>query len=180
MNKVEELGMAFEIEVAPSEIERLTQFYFIHFPEKLKKLEDAKRSNFERVREFHEVYEHSVGDFENPGWVSDRDMFLRLKLITEEYNELQEAIEHEGINQVAKELTDLLYVVYGTGVAMGLDLDETFRRVHASNMSKLGEDGKPVYNEYGKVMKGENYQPPNLTEVVDGTIARRKNQRAGS
>lgn len=177
MNKVEELGMAFEIKVAPSEIERLTQFYLIHFPEKLKELEDLKRTNQERVQEFHEVYGQTVGDKTTPAL---NDLALRLKLINEEFEEVKEAIEHEGIEQVAKELTDLLYVVYGTGVAMGLDLDECFRRVHASNMSKLDENGKPIYNEYGKVLKGEHYQPPNLTEVVDGTLARRKNQRVGS
>lgn len=177
MNNVEEFGMSHKIELSPSEIERLVTFYTIHFPEKLEELKKERRTNQERVHEFHEVYGCTIGDPENPG-INEDSGILRLKLITEEFNEVQDAFENGTLEEIAKELTDLLYVVYGTGVDMGLDLDECFRRVHASNMSKLGPDGKPIYNEFGKVLKGENYQPPDLTEVADGTLARRKNKRA--
>lgn len=166
----EKLGMSFEIVLEPSQVEKVTNFYRIYFPEELKRLADEKRTNFDRVAEFHEVYGCTIGDADSPGWPTAFEPSLRLKLVTEEYNELKEAIE-EGmsLDQIAKELADLLYVVYGTGVAMGIDLDECLKRVHESNMSKLGDDGKPLFNSYGKVMKGENYRPPDLTDIVNGT-----------
>ena len=91
---------------------------------------------------------------------------LRVDLIAEELEELELALSNNDIVEVADALTDLLYVVYGAGHAFGIDLDECFNEVHESNMSKLGEDGKPVYREDGKVLKGPNYFPPNLEEIV--------------
>jgi len=91
---------------------------------------------------------------------------LRVDLISEELEELELAITNQDIVEVADALTDLLYVVYGAGHAFGIDLDECFMEVHESNMSKLGEDGKPIYREDGKVLKGPGYFPPNLEEIV--------------
>lgn len=91
---------------------------------------------------------------------------LRIDLISEELEELDLALTNKDIVEVADALTDLLYVVYGAGHAFGIDLDECFTEVHESNMSKLGEDGKPIYREDGKVLKGPNYFPPNLEEIV--------------
>jgi len=91
---------------------------------------------------------------------------LRIDLISEELEELQLAITNNDIVEVADALTDILYVVYGAGHAFGIDLDECFMEVHESNMSKLGEDGKPIYREDGKVLKGPGYFPPNLEEIV--------------
>ncbi len=103
-------------------------------------------------------FEHTLRDQET------RD--LRIDLISEELEELDLALTNKDIVEVADALTDLLYVVYGAGHAFGIDLDECFTEVHESNMSKLGEDGKPIYREDGKVLKGPNYFPPNLEEIV--------------
>lgn len=158
------------IMLEPTEAERLTQFYCTHFPDDLERLKNEKKSNFNLVREFHEVYGCTIGDVDNPGWPSAFEPSLRLKLITEEFQEFKEGIE-EGLDlaHITKELADLLYVVYGTGIALGVDLDEAMKRVHESNMSKLDDGGNPIYNSYGKVLKGENYKPPNLTDLVNGT-----------
>ena len=91
---------------------------------------------------------------------------LRLSLIQEELEELTKAIKENDILEVADALTDILYVTYGAGHAFGIDLDKCFKEVQNSNMSKLGEDGKPIYNEKGKVMKGPNYFKPNLRKFV--------------
>jgi predicted HAD superfamily Cof-like phosphohydrolase len=95
---------------------------------------------------------------------------LRLELIREEVEELNVGIEGMDIVEIADALTDILYVVYGAGHAFGIDLDECYHEVHRSNMSKLGEDGKPIYREDGKVMKGPNYFHPNLKDILDGAI----------
>jgi len=92
---------------------------------------------------------------------------LRVDLIAEELEELELAISNNDIVEVADALTDLLYVVYGSGHAFGIDLDECFKEVHESNMSKLGEDGKPIYREDGKVMKGPGYFPPELGDILN-------------
>tara|TARA_B100000035_G_scaffold29363_1_gene22529 strand:+ start:141 stop:488 length:348 start_codon:yes stop_codon:yes gene_type:complete len=92
---------------------------------------------------------------------------LRIDLIEEELNELKEAIKNNDIVEVADALTDILYVTYGAGHSFGVNLDECFDEVQRSNMSKLGEDGKPIYNENGKVMKGPNYFAPNLKKIVN-------------
>ena len=93
-------------------------------------------------------------------------MTLRYELIKEELSELKEAINKKDIKEVADALTDILYVTYGAGHAFGIDLDKCFEEVQNSNMSKLGTDGKPIYNEKGKVLKGPNYFKPNLTKFV--------------
>ena len=92
---------------------------------------------------------------------------LRVDLIAEELEELELAITNTDIVEMADALTDLLYVVYGAGHAFGIDLDECFLEVHSSNMSKLGEDGKPIYREDGKVLKGPDYFPPDLKEILE-------------
>ena len=91
-------------------------------------------------------------------------MSLRYELIREELTELKEAIDRKDIKEVADALTDILYVTYGAGHAFGINLDKCFEEVQSSNMSKLGEDGKPIYNEKGKVMKGPNYFKPDLNK----------------
>jgi predicted HAD superfamily Cof-like phosphohydrolase len=126
-------------------------------------------SNFKKVREFHEAFGMTVNDEPNPNNPLRGELDLRFKLIHEEFNELMEAIlTKNDINEITKELADLLYVVYGTGVSMGVDLDKAFDLVHQSNMSKLDDDGKPIYREDGKVLKSHNYRPPDLTEVTYG------------
>ena len=103
-----------------------------------------------------------------PDWPSAETMELRVDLIEEEVGELNEAIfDASGdLVEVADALADILYVVYGAGHAFGIDLDKCFDEVHRSNMSKLGEDGKPIYREDGKVLKGESFSEPNLKEVL--------------
>ncbi len=92
---------------------------------------------------------------------------LRYDLIKEELDELDQAIKDKDIKEVADALTDILYVTYGAGHAFGIDLDKCFQEVQNSNMSKLGSDGKPIYNENGKVMKGPNYFEPNLMQYLN-------------
>lgn len=129
-------------------------------------------TNFDRVREFHDTYGQlaqatpNLNPFE---FKEDNEKLheLRLDLIDEEVYELQDAvINDQDIVAVADALTDILYVVYGAAVAYGIDIDACFREVHRSNMSKLGADGKPIYREDGKVLKGPNYSPPNLHKVL--------------
>ena len=91
---------------------------------------------------------------------------LRYELIREELEELREAIDKQDLLEIADALTDILYVTYGAGHAWGIDLDTCYHEVHRSNMSKLGEDGKPLHREDGKVMKGPNYSPPNLVPII--------------
>ena len=95
---------------------------------------------------------------------------LRLDLIQEEVDELQEAIEKKDIVEIADALTDILYVTYGAGHAFGIDLDTCFTEVHRSNMSKLGIDGKPIYRQDGKVLKGRGYTPPQLAKIIQSKI----------
>ena len=94
-------------------------------------------------------------------------MQLRLNLIREELSELEQAIKNKNLKEVADALTDILYVTYGAGYAYGINLDKCFKEVQRANMSKLGIDGKPIYNEKGKVMKGPNYTEPNLKQFVE-------------
>ena len=120
-------------------------------------------SNFESVRKFMETFGQEVkkkAEFPN-----DKITSLRYDLIKEELEELKEAIEKD-IKEVADALTDILYVTYGAGHAFGINLDKCFIEVQNSNMSKLGDDGKPIYNDNGKVMKGPNYFKPNLEKFV--------------
>jgi len=121
-------------------------------------------TNFESVKKFMQTFGQEVktrADFPN-----DKITKLRLDLIREELSELEEAIEKKDIKEVADALTDILYVTYGAGHAFGINLDKCFEEVQNSNMSKLGSDGKPIYNESGKVMKGPDYFKPNLNKFV--------------
>ena len=122
-------------------------------------------SNFESVRKFMETFGQEVkkkAEFPN-----DKITSLRYDLIKEELEELKEAIEKKDIREVADALTDILYVTYGAGHAFGINLDKCFAEVQNSNMSKLGDDGKPIYNDNGKVMKGPNYFKPDLSKFVN-------------
>ncbi len=121
-------------------------------------------SNFEKVRKFMKTFGQEVK--EKPGFPDDKITSLRYDLITEEIGELKVAMENKDIKEVADALTDILYVTYGAGHAFGIDLDKCFQEVQDSNMSKLGSDGKPIYNEKGKVMKGPNYFKPDLGKYV--------------
>ena len=121
-------------------------------------------SNFENVKKFMKTFGQEVK--EKAEFPSDKITSLRYDLISEELSELKEAINNQDIKEVADALTDILYVTYGAGHAFGINLDKCFEEVQNSNMSKLGEDGKPIYNDKGKVMKGPNYFKPNLNKFV--------------
>ena len=121
-------------------------------------------TNFDKVGEFMKTFGQEVKN--KPSLSTDKINQLRISLIQEELDELKEAMNNKDLLEVADALTDLLYVTYGAGHAFGIDLDKCFREVQNSNMSKLGEDGKPIYNEFGKVMKGPNYFKPNLKKFI--------------
>ena len=121
-------------------------------------------SNFESVKKFMETFGQEIK--EKASFPNDKITSLRYDLIKEELDEFREAIDKKDIKEVADALTDILYVTYGAGHAFGIDLDKCFEEVQNSNMSKLGNDGKPIYNENGKVMKGPNYFKPNLSKFV--------------
>ena len=121
-------------------------------------------SNFESVKKFMETFGQEIK--EKASFPNDKITSLRYELIKEELDELKEAIDRKDIKEVADALTDILYVTYGAGHAFGIDLDKCFEEVQNSNMSKLGKDGKPIFNENGKVMKGPNYFKPNLSKFV--------------
>jgi predicted HAD superfamily Cof-like phosphohydrolase len=121
-------------------------------------------SNFNKVGTFMKTFGQEVKI--KPSFSSDKINKLRIDLIKEELDELQEAIKNNDLLEVADALTDILYVTYGAGHAFGIDLDNCFNEVHNSNMSKLGENGEPIYNESGKVMKGPNYFKPDLSKFV--------------
>ena len=121
-------------------------------------------SNFNKVGTFMKTFGQEVKT--KPSFSSDKINKLRIDLIKEELDELQEAMKNNDLLEVADALTDILYVTYGAGHAFGIDLDKCFDEVQNSNMSKLGDDGKPIYNESGKVMKGPNYYKPNLKKFL--------------
>ena len=121
-------------------------------------------TNFESVKKFMETFGQEIK--EKASFPNDKTTLLRYELIQEELSELKEAINNKDIKEVADALTDILYVTYGAGHAFGIDLDKCFQEVQNSNMSKLGSDGKPIYNEKGKVMKGPNYFEPNLEKFI--------------
>ena len=121
-------------------------------------------SNFESVKKFMKTFGQEVK--EKAEFPTDKITSLRYDLIREELDELKEAIDNKDIKEVADALTDILYVTYGAGHAFGINLDKCFAEVQNSNMSKLGDDGKPIYNEKGKVLKGPNYFKPNLKKFV--------------
>ena len=121
-------------------------------------------TNFESVKKFMETFGQEVKS--EASFPKDKIIRLRLDLIREELSELKDALEKKDIKEVADALTDILYVTYGAGHSFGIDLDECFDEVQRSNMSKLGEDGKPIYNDSGKVMKGPNYFTPDLKKII--------------
>ena len=122
-------------------------------------------SNFTDVKTFMETFGQIVRT--KPQFPDEKTMQLRYDLIKEELNELEQAMKSKDLKEIADALTDILYVTYGAGHAYGIDLDKCFSEVQKSNMSKLGEDGKPIYNKKGKVMKGSKYFKPNLKQFVE-------------
>ena len=122
-------------------------------------------SNFNKVKTFMETFSQEVKN--RPSFSTNKINNLRYDLIKEELEELKVAMENKDLLEVADALTDILYVTYGAGHALGIDLDKCFEEVQSSNMSKLGEDGKPIYNESGKVMKGPKYFKPDLAKFVN-------------
>ena len=121
-------------------------------------------SNFSKVGIFMKTFGQEVKD--KPSFSSDKINKLRIDLIKEELNELTDAMKNKDLLEVADALTDILYVTYGAGHAFGIDLDKCFEEVQNSNMSKLDENQKPIYNDAGKVMKGPNYFKPDLTKFI--------------
>ena len=121
-------------------------------------------TNFENVKKFMETFGQEV--MTKASFPNKKIVNLRLDLIEEELSEFKEAVEKKDIKEVADALTDILYVTYGAGHAFGINLDKCFEEVQNSNMSKLGADGKPIYNENGKVMKGPDYFKPNLSKFI--------------
>ena len=122
-------------------------------------------SNFEDVKKFMNTFGQIIRI--KPQFPDDKTMQLRFDLIKEELNELEHAMKTKNLKEIADALTDILYVTYGAGCAYGINLDKCFKEVQRANMSKLGNDGKPIYNEKGKVMKGPNYLEPNLKQFVE-------------
>ncbi len=121
-------------------------------------------TNFEKVKKFMTTFGQEVKT--NPSFASEKINLLRYELIKEELDEFKLALENNNLLEVADALTDILYVTYGAGHAFGIDLDKCFDEVQNSNMSKLDKNGKPIYNDMGKVMKGENYFKPDLSKFV--------------
>jgi predicted HAD superfamily Cof-like phosphohydrolase len=121
-------------------------------------------SNFEKVVEFMKIMRQSTPEM--PTIAPEGIESLRVSLIREEFNELQEGIRKKDLVEIADALADLLYVVYGTAAAYGIDIDACFAEVHRSNMSKLGEDGQPIFREDGKVLKSSKYTPPQLGPIL--------------
>ena len=122
-------------------------------------------SNFSKVGIFMKTFGQEVKN--KPSFSTNKINKLRLDLIKEELRELTDAMNNKDLLEVADALTDILYVTYGAGHAFGIDLDKCFDEVQNSNMSKLDEDGKPIYNEHGKVMKGPNYFKPDLSKFIN-------------
>ena len=122
-------------------------------------------TNFEKVGLFMKTFGQEVKS--KPALSTKKINNLRIELIGEELEEFKEAIKNNDLKEVVDALTDILYVTYGAGHAFGVNLDKCFNEVQRSNMSKLGKDGKPIYNESGKVMKGPNYFKPDLSKFID-------------
>ena len=121
-------------------------------------------TNFEKVGLFMKTFKQEVKT--SASLSSSKIIDLRISLIEEEVGELKKALKHKNLLEVADALTDILYVTYGAGHAFGIDLDKCFQEVQNSNMSKLGNDGKPIYNDAGKVMKGPNFYKPDLSKFL--------------
>ena len=122
-------------------------------------------SNFEDVKIFMKAFGQMVRT--RPQFPDDKTTQLRFDLIKEELSELELAMKTKNLKEIADALADILYVTYGAGYAYGINLDKCFKEVQKANMSKLGTDGKPIYNDKGKVMKGPNYSEPNLKQFVE-------------
>ena len=122
-------------------------------------------TNFDKVGIFMKTFGQDVKN--KPSLSTDKINKLRLSLIKEELDELKEAMKNKDLLEVADALTDILYVTYGAGHAFGIDLDKCFDEVQNSNMSKLDDNGEPIYNEFGKVMKGPKYFKPNLEKLIN-------------
>ena len=122
-------------------------------------------TNFRKVKNFMETFGQDVKN--KPSFSTDKINKLRYDLIKEELDELKVALNDKNLLEVADALTDILYVAYGAGHAFGIDLDKCFQEVQNSNMSKLDDNGKPIYNEAGKVMKGSKYFKPDLKKVIN-------------
>ena len=120
--------------------------------------------NFKKVGLFMKTFGQEVKT--KPGLSTEKINYLRINLINEELEEFKEAIKNKDLKEVADALTDILYVTYGAGHSFGINLDNCFEEVQKSNMSKLGQDGKPIYNESGKVMKGPKYFKPDLSKFL--------------
>ena len=127
-------------------------------------MSSTQTTNFEKVGDFMEAFGQEV--LYIPTMPDFNLSALRLDLIEEEVQELRDGLGKKSMVEIADALTDILYVVYGAGHAFGIDLDDCFHEVHSSNMTKLGADGRPLYREDGKVMKGPNYREPDLTKFV--------------
>lgn len=122
------------------------------------------KTNFERVREFQETYQLNIGL--NPHLPAQDERELRMRLLQEEFEEYLEGEANNDVVEIADALGDMLYIIYGTAVSYGIPIDEIFSEIHDSNMSKLGEDGLPIYREDGKVLKGPGYFPPRIEEII--------------
>jgi len=122
-------------------------------------------TNFESVKIFMETFGQEVKN--KASFPNEKIVKLRSSLIEEELSELKIALEQKNLEEVADALTDILYVTYGAGHAFGINLDRCFEEVQKSNMSKLGEDGKPIYNDKGKVMKSKKHFPPNFKKILE-------------
>ena len=148
-----------------SDIECFNQLRYENIKgKKMKTKQNGEGTNFELVGDFMEAFGQDVQL--EPTWPDFNTRELRLELIQEELDELSDAVADRDMVQIADALTDLLYVVYGAGHTFGIDLDECFQEVHSSNMSKLGDDGRPIHREDGKVMKGPNYFEPDLENIL--------------
>ncbi len=121
-------------------------------------------TNFQKVKNFMETFGQEVKS--RPSLSSNKINILRYNLIKEELDEFKQALDNNDLLEVADALTDILYVTYGAGHAFGINLDACFQEVQNSNMSKLGNDGKPIHNDQGKVMKGPNYHKPDLSKFI--------------
>ena len=137
--------------------------YFLYIEAK-QKSNSSIMTNFEKVGLFMKTFGQEVKTM--PSLSSEKINKLRTSLINEELEEFKEAIRNNDLKEAADALTDILYVTYGAGHAFGINLDKCFDEVQRSNMSKLGEDGKPIYNEFGKVMKGPKYFKPDLSKLL--------------
>ncbi len=122
-------------------------------------------SNFLKVKYFMKSFQQKIKT--KAGFPSKKVVDLRLSLISEEFNELKEAVNDKNIIEVADALTDILYVTYGAGHAFGINLDKCFEEVQRSNLSKLDKKGKPIYDKQGKVLKGPNYIKPDLKKFLN-------------